>query len=444
MGHIGLTPQAINAIGRVRVQGKNRDQARSLLADALAVQEAGAFAVVLELVPGQLAEAITAAAADPDDRDRGGRRVQRARSRSSTTPWAGATGRRSTPASTRTSGRRSSRRSSRTASDVEAGLLPGRGRDRADGPRGARRGAGPRRPRTVARRGRCSPGSRSTATSDLAAVSPGLIARMQVVRTRADAPRGPRRRPPPGRPRARRWAGSTPATSRSSSGRGPRARPSCVDLRQPAPVRAARRTSRSTRGTRRATSRRGGGGGGRHRVRADRRRGLPARASTPSCPSGRSPAPLEGAARPGPLRRRGDGGRDPVRAGRRGAGLLRAEGLPAGPGDHADGAGPRAADRGRAVRDGPRGGRAGDVVAQRAALAGGAGRGAGAAAGARRGRRRGPRRASAYGGGGPAGDARGARRGAAGDGGLRVGRGPGDARGARARSTGGRCSRSRR
>src|SRR3954470_21781527 len=59
MGHIGLTPQAINAIGRVRVQGKNRDQARALLADALAVQEAGAFAIVLELVPGQLAEAIT-------------------------------------------------------------------------------------------------------------------------------------------------------------------------------------------------------------------------------------------------------------------------------------------------------------------------------------------------------------------------------------------------
>ena len=59
MAHIGLTPQAINAFGRVRVQGKSRDQARSLLADALAVQEAGAFAVVLELVPGQLAQAIT-------------------------------------------------------------------------------------------------------------------------------------------------------------------------------------------------------------------------------------------------------------------------------------------------------------------------------------------------------------------------------------------------
>jgi 3-methyl-2-oxobutanoate hydroxymethyltransferase len=59
MGHIGLTPQAINTLGKVRVQGKNREQARQLLADALAVQEAGAFAVVLELVPEQLAAAIT-------------------------------------------------------------------------------------------------------------------------------------------------------------------------------------------------------------------------------------------------------------------------------------------------------------------------------------------------------------------------------------------------
>lgn len=59
MGHIGWTPQAANQAGKVRVVGKTRDQARSLLADALAVQEAGAFAVVLELVPQQLAGAIT-------------------------------------------------------------------------------------------------------------------------------------------------------------------------------------------------------------------------------------------------------------------------------------------------------------------------------------------------------------------------------------------------
>lgn len=59
MGHIGLTPQAINTFGKVRVQGKTLDQARSLIADAHAVQEAGAFAMVLELVPEQLAAAIT-------------------------------------------------------------------------------------------------------------------------------------------------------------------------------------------------------------------------------------------------------------------------------------------------------------------------------------------------------------------------------------------------
>ena len=59
MGHIGLTPQAVNQLGGHRVQGKTRDSARKLIADALAVQEAGAFAVVLELVPAELAAAIT-------------------------------------------------------------------------------------------------------------------------------------------------------------------------------------------------------------------------------------------------------------------------------------------------------------------------------------------------------------------------------------------------
>jgi 3-methyl-2-oxobutanoate hydroxymethyltransferase len=59
MGHIGWTPQSSNAAGKVRVQGKSREQARQLLHDALAVQEAGAFAIVLELVPEQLAAAIT-------------------------------------------------------------------------------------------------------------------------------------------------------------------------------------------------------------------------------------------------------------------------------------------------------------------------------------------------------------------------------------------------
>lgn len=61
MGHIGWTPQAQHGMGgKVKVQGKDRGAARSLLADAHAVQEAGAFSIVLELVPAQLAEAITA------------------------------------------------------------------------------------------------------------------------------------------------------------------------------------------------------------------------------------------------------------------------------------------------------------------------------------------------------------------------------------------------
>jgi 3-methyl-2-oxobutanoate hydroxymethyltransferase len=60
MGHIGWTPQAKYGMGgKTRVQGKAHDQARALLADALAVQESGAFSVVLELVPDQLAAAIT-------------------------------------------------------------------------------------------------------------------------------------------------------------------------------------------------------------------------------------------------------------------------------------------------------------------------------------------------------------------------------------------------
>ena len=59
MGHIGLTPQSVHGLGGHRVQGKTVESARHLLSDAFAVQEAGAFAVVLELVPSELAAAIT-------------------------------------------------------------------------------------------------------------------------------------------------------------------------------------------------------------------------------------------------------------------------------------------------------------------------------------------------------------------------------------------------
>ena len=60
MGHIGWTPQSQHGLGgKVRVQGKTREAARSLLNDAIAIQEAGAFSIVLELVPEQLAAVIT-------------------------------------------------------------------------------------------------------------------------------------------------------------------------------------------------------------------------------------------------------------------------------------------------------------------------------------------------------------------------------------------------
>ena len=59
MGHIGLTPQSVNALGGYRVQGKTVDSAEQLLRDARAVEAAGAFAVVLEAVPRELAAQIT-------------------------------------------------------------------------------------------------------------------------------------------------------------------------------------------------------------------------------------------------------------------------------------------------------------------------------------------------------------------------------------------------
>ncbi|MEM9952496.1 MAG: 3-methyl-2-oxobutanoate hydroxymethyltransferase [Chloroflexota bacterium] len=59
MAHIGLTPQSVNQFGGFRVQGKQLNSARQLLRDAEAVQEAGAFAVVLELVPAPLSQIIT-------------------------------------------------------------------------------------------------------------------------------------------------------------------------------------------------------------------------------------------------------------------------------------------------------------------------------------------------------------------------------------------------
>ena len=59
MGHIGLTPQSVNALGGFRLQGKGADDARRLIDEALALEEVGCFSIVLECVPAELAAFIT-------------------------------------------------------------------------------------------------------------------------------------------------------------------------------------------------------------------------------------------------------------------------------------------------------------------------------------------------------------------------------------------------
>jgi 3-methyl-2-oxobutanoate hydroxymethyltransferase len=65
MGHVGFTPQSVHALGGARVQGRGADAGERLIADAHAVAEAGAFAIVLELVPAPLAERVTRELAIP-------------------------------------------------------------------------------------------------------------------------------------------------------------------------------------------------------------------------------------------------------------------------------------------------------------------------------------------------------------------------------------------
>ena len=60
MGHIGLTPQSVNQVGGWKVQGKTPAAAVQLMHDAQALEQAGAFAIVLELVPAPLAQLLTA------------------------------------------------------------------------------------------------------------------------------------------------------------------------------------------------------------------------------------------------------------------------------------------------------------------------------------------------------------------------------------------------
>ena len=59
MGHLGLTPQSVSALGGFRLQGKGAHQAKKIIDDAKALEEAGAFAVLLELVPDRVCQLIT-------------------------------------------------------------------------------------------------------------------------------------------------------------------------------------------------------------------------------------------------------------------------------------------------------------------------------------------------------------------------------------------------
>ena len=59
MGHLGMTPQSVNAFGGHKVQGKTLEAAQKLIDDALALQEAGVFSIVLECVPAKLAALVS-------------------------------------------------------------------------------------------------------------------------------------------------------------------------------------------------------------------------------------------------------------------------------------------------------------------------------------------------------------------------------------------------
>lgn len=60
LGHVGMTPQSVNEYGGFKRQGKTREEAERILADAKAIEEAGAFAITLECIPSELAATITA------------------------------------------------------------------------------------------------------------------------------------------------------------------------------------------------------------------------------------------------------------------------------------------------------------------------------------------------------------------------------------------------
>ena len=65
MGHLGLTPQSVSALGGFKVQGKGAHQAKKIIDDAKALEDAGAYSILLEMVPDRVCELITKRASIP-------------------------------------------------------------------------------------------------------------------------------------------------------------------------------------------------------------------------------------------------------------------------------------------------------------------------------------------------------------------------------------------
>ena len=77
MGHLGLTPQSVHQLGGWKVQGKSTQAPRRVVEDALILEDAGCYAIVLESIPAEVAQLISNRLAYPDYRDRRGHGLRR-------------------------------------------------------------------------------------------------------------------------------------------------------------------------------------------------------------------------------------------------------------------------------------------------------------------------------------------------------------------------------
>ena len=147
MGHVGLTPQTATVLGGFKAQGRTAERAQQLVDDALALEEAGCFAIVLEAVPPTVGARGDAGARRADDRHRRRRGDATGRCSSGTTCSASTrAARRASSSATRSSATRSSRRSDATPRRCAAARSP-RSSTRTRCPRRSRPRSRPRRNR---------------------------------------------------------------------------------------------------------------------------------------------------------------------------------------------------------------------------------------------------------------------------------------------------------